>query len=475
MTPISTLRAAIALAGGLVLFPAVAAQAAVTASFDGSTVTVTGSAADEALDVSSDDGRLTLPGAGAGPGCTPDEFGPTTCPMPPGGVDVRMNGGADRVFVYVEGTPLGFIRTDLGGGDDHFEGRDGAERVAGGEGNDELHGYGGGDELDGGAGDDDLRGDEGNTGNDVLRGGAGNDVLQGGRGADVIDGGDGFDKVQEWASPDPYVATAATVTLDGLADDGLPGEGDNVTGIENVQSFSGLNFVGTEGPDQAYASSVGGNGSFAGRGGDDVLVGGDRDERLDGGAGADQIDGGYGNDTIVGGPGEDRLAGDRAAHCNEYSCDLSPGSAADTIDARDGERDTVSCGPGTDTAFVDAVDVVEPDCETVTRGGGAQPGTGPGHHEGPALALAGKASLKTLLRRGWKVTVTGQPAGARVAVKVRKGRTLVAKGSATAGSSGAATVKVHATKAGRKALRGARRVRLTVVAGALRTTVGAKR
>ena len=74
MTPIAK---ALALAGGILLIPAAAAQAAVTASYDGTTVTIAGTAADEALDISAYDGPLTLPGAVAGPGCTADEWGPT--------------------------------------------------------------------------------------------------------------------------------------------------------------------------------------------------------------------------------------------------------------------------------------------------------------------------------------------------------------------------------------------------------------
>ncbi len=62
-------------------------------------------------------------------------------------------------------------------------------------------------------------------------------------------------------------------------------------------------------------------------------------------------DGNPGNDTLVGGPGTDSLSG-------------GPGN--DTLNARDGSKDTVSCGPGTDTARVDPVDTVT-GCETILR------------------------------------------------------------------------------------------------------------
>jgi Ca2+-binding RTX toxin-like protein len=69
-----------------------------------------------------------------------------------------------------------------------------------------------------------------------------------------------------------------------------------------------------------------------------------------GGSGADVIRCGIGNDRIDGGFGEDELFGD-------------PGN--DTILAADGRVDQVNCGTGTDTAYVDELDVVDPNCESV--------------------------------------------------------------------------------------------------------------
>ena len=73
---------------------------------------------------------------------------------------------------------------------------------------------------------------------------------------------------------------------------------------------------------------------------------------LDGGKGDDVIEGLLGPDKITGGPGRDRLSG---------------GGGDDTINARDGERDMVNCGQGTDTATVDRIDSVSPNCETIKR------------------------------------------------------------------------------------------------------------
>jgi Ca2+-binding RTX toxin-like protein len=60
------------------------------------------------------------------------------------------------------------------------------------------------------------------------------------------------------------------------------------------------------------------------------------------GKGADRVFGGGGNDVLVGGLGPDLLDG---------------GAGADVFGARDRTRDYVAGGPGSDTAYVDPVDV----------------------------------------------------------------------------------------------------------------------
>src|SRR5215204_6584103 len=69
-----------------------------------------------------------------------------------------------------------------------------------------------------------------------------------------------------------------------------------------------------------------------------------------GGSGADTIRCGFGNDRIDGGFGSDDLFG---------------GLGDDTISAADGQEDQVNCGLGTDTAYVDALDEVDANCEEV--------------------------------------------------------------------------------------------------------------
>jgi hypothetical protein len=71
---------------------------------------------------------------------------------------------------------------------------------------------------------------------------------------------------------------------------------------------------------------------------------------LHGTARADVLRGGAGNDWLAGGAGQDTF---RA------------GAGNDAIDAVDGARDVVVCGPGYDQVTADRADVVARDCESV--------------------------------------------------------------------------------------------------------------
>jgi hypothetical protein len=84
-----------------------------------------------------------------------------------------------------------------------------------------------------------------------------------------------------------------------------------------------------------------GNDVLKGKAGDDCLFGGAGNDTLDGGAGNDTLDGGAGNDKLTGGTGTNKLIG---------------GAGADTIDARNGKKDTVQCGNGRDNVKADRID-----------------------------------------------------------------------------------------------------------------------
>jgi Ca2+-binding RTX toxin-like protein len=157
--------------------------------------------------------------------------------------------------------PDGVVRAELGDGDDFAAfGSDlsssARAEIHGGPGKDDLRACGatdpilergGGadmltgwhsdDTLSGGAGDDEL---QGHAGDDVLQGGDGNDKLEPDTyddpGDDVVDGGPGVDIVDDWTDPELDYNPPVSITMDGVANDGRPGEADNVVNVESITS-----------------------------------------------------------------------------------------------------------------------------------------------------------------------------------------------------------------------------------------------
>jgi Ca2+-binding RTX toxin-like protein len=186
-----------------------------------------------------------------------------------------------------------------GAGGDSVAGTINADKLYGDDGDDRLESGPGNDLLDGGPGVDALRD---GPGDDTAIGGAGDDYLTSDPGRDTFAGGDGRDRVDYSNRTAPV-----TITLDGQADDGEAGEGDNIAA--DVESATG------------------------GSGNDKIVAG----------PGEANLEGGPGNDSIKGSPGEDRIEG---------------GEGDDTIDARDGRYDSIDCGPGNDTVIADLGDGV---------------------------------------------------------------------------------------------------------------------
>ena len=214
---------------------------------------------------------------------------------------------------------LGDDMLDGGAGGDTLRGGDGLDLVLGGADNDILdlgpnrdEGFGeaGEDALTGGDGADTL---DGGADHDDLDGGADRDTLTGGLGPDSVDGGDGFDVVSyAERRPDGGGDDGVQVSLDGQANDGESGEGDNVSvDVEDI--------TGGEGPD--------------------VLGGSDRANLLIGNGGNDLLQGGTGVDQFVGAAGDDVIA------------------------ARDGARELLDCGAGNDRGVGDDIDQLS-ECET---------------------------------------------------------------------------------------------------------------
>jgi uncharacterized repeat protein (TIGR01451 family) len=138
-------------------------------------------------------------------------------------------------------------------------------------------------------------------------------------------------------------------------DDVLAGTafGDTLYGLEGSDLLRGL-----DGADCLW----GGEGSdvLDGDGGDDALWGGNGRDRLVGGAGNDRLYGGLKRDVLVGGDGDDQLFPGTGRDL------VRAGAGNDVISARDGSRDVVECGPGTDRVTADRRDRLV-GCEQVAR------------------------------------------------------------------------------------------------------------
>lgn len=105
--------------------------------------------------------------------------------------------------------------------------------------------------------------------------------------------------------------------------------------------------------------------------GDDTITAMGGNDSIDGGDGKDRLIGSGGDDTVTGGPGVDSLFGDGDFSGYSYG--------NDTLNARDGEIDALSCSFGADTAVADANDTFDVlgDCESRDVAG-ARPGPAPG-------------------------------------------------------------------------------------------------
>jgi Ca2+-binding RTX toxin-like protein len=345
-----------------------------------------------------------------------------------GPITFNAGGGDDSVY--------------SGPGDDVLHGGEGADRLFGADGNDQVLGEGGADSPNGGAGNDLLDGGTGDDGLELCSGciGAGNDA---GGGADTYTGGPGVDRL--WL--DGHTGGMA-ISIDGQANDGISGEGDNVgSDIETIGGTTGNDvFTGSAGPDHFEGDS--GNDDIHGAGGDDNLYGGGGDDRVFGDAGNDKVQGASGADSVDGGPGTDQIYGDIA------SCSFFCTFDADQLFARDGETDSVDCGGGADTAQVDQLDVVA-FCAAVDRQGVAPPPPAGGLAK---ASFAGSRRIVQVTRRGRFNYSFRAGAGLRGKAVFRK----LARKSFTVPGSGKVTLKMRLTRPKLALLRRSRRIRTRV-------------
>ena len=215
------------------------------------------------------------------------------CPVPSRFI-VNLGTGGSVDATQITGVAL--LEAHGSNGDDRITGSVNGDQISGDAGVDTLIGGDGPDTIDAGPGGGEI--DDG-PGNDTVIGGSGADTWTAGPGADTFIAGDGADTVSYAARTAPV-----TITLDGVADDGEAGEGDNVGTPESA--------TGGAGNDRIVGNDLGG-----------------------------YLFGGPGNDTITAGRAEDRVEG------NEGD---------DIIDTRDGRYDSVDCGPGNDILYADPID-----------------------------------------------------------------------------------------------------------------------
>jgi RTX calcium-binding nonapeptide repeat (4 copies) len=244
--------------------------------------------------------------------------------------------------------------------------------IDGGTGDDVLTGGTGPDRIEAGLGRDRL---DGKGGNDVLNGQGGEDQFLAGPGADAFDGGDNFITLNAQvvgalllgagAGTEPpgdrldyggFTTTGVSVTLDDVANDGQPGEGDNVKEIEIIE--------GT-----VFTDTLSGNGFF---------------------------------NILIGTPSGAGLRRDANVHDT-----LDAKGGPDIVDARGGTSDNVVCGSGSaaDGAILDLVDPVTTDCEDVQQ---AAVGQHPIVDIRKARVRGGKAVVTLVCPKGGRPTCSGK-------------------------------------------------------------------
>jgi Ca2+-binding RTX toxin-like protein len=220
--------------------------------------------------------------------------------------------------------------------------------------------------LRGGSGDDRLQSGSGVGKSPSLYGGSGNDALyvfNNGAGTPLMRGGPGDDELCTCENGggllsgdggDDRLFTASNATsAQFLSLDGGPGNdryvarGSGLVGLAGVAPGPGVDLL-----DASGLTFKGDIDLRTCHGCVEWVVGSPVDDEITGYPGRQVLLGGDGLDVIRGRRGPDLLGGQ---------------NGDDTIRSRDDSADTVGCGEGVDTAFVDAADLVSPTCENVRR------------------------------------------------------------------------------------------------------------
>lgn len=355
---------------------------------------------DVLLDRSSTTIRDASASVEAGRGCEQVDPGTVIC-RPAGtrdlsGLEVGASDRGDTVIVRDPAAARMFATVDGGAGDDRIDGHDGGVTLQGGDGGDTLIGGIGRDSLDGGPGPDRL---SAGPGDDLLGGGLGMD-------GDEIDGGFGTDTLSYGGRTEPLV-----VDLADPGPDGAQGEGDALSGIENVSGGAAADVIRG---DAGRNVLNGGNADRTPRRGD-TLAGRDGQDQLDGGAGGDRLAGGAGDDRLSGDRGRDRYAGG----AGDDSLDLD-------FDAV-GSPDRIRCGPGRDRALdPQASDVIPRSCETVDLDFIGVSPVRPPRRDRIGFDILSDSSQRIISRCGYlRLQHRGSTIGTRVFEMPRRGRRRV--------------------------------------------------
>jgi Ca2+-binding RTX toxin-like protein len=189
----------------------------------------------------------------------------------------------------------------------------------------------------------------------TLTGGNGNDTLTGASEDDtfVEANGDGNDTYTGGTGNNTADFTAVTgpvnVTLDGVANDGVLGDANNVkSDITRVLGTAANDIISGVGAVRAT--------DLEGRDGNDTITGGTSvNNFIDGGTGNDTLTGGEANDVVVGGTGNDTAngaGGDDLMFGDDGTNTMQGGTGDDDIVVGNG-KDDVTGGAGEDLAEVD--------------------------------------------------------------------------------------------------------------------------
>jgi Ca2+-binding RTX toxin-like protein len=367
------------------------------------------------------------------------------------------------------------LRVSLGDMNDSWNDWNGPSVIDAGTGNDNpIYGLGGDDVIHGGPGNDVLIG---GTGNDTLDGGPGDDDFEGipgeglfgsdppSQGTDTYIGGGGSDSVLYTGRGEDL-----SLSLDGVANDGAPGEHDNIEpDVTTVLGGSADDVITGNGYANALAGDSG-NDVINGEGGDDRLFGGPGSDRLDAGPGQDYLEGDDGGDVLIGGPDVDTFYGEDPLNASNGT------TGRDQIFSRDGNAEFVSCGPGIDAAQVDGIDQVrnwvatDDQCESVDStggggsggGGGGNGGGGSGGAGGHGLTISAVTSRAARIRV--RLVLPGRGAVSLRAVARSGGRSILVGRMRRANATGSLAVTIRPSAAARRALHAHRRLKVAVKA-----------